>query len=318
MAFDGPMQKEEETVSAECQNGRLSGAFRTATIIAVTGVLALVGCAKNNDTVEANNDVSKCAEKFKDIPTTMPVTNKDAGTLIVGTNPPYKPNEFKDETGKLVGFDIDLTDAVAAELGYKTDYRESSFDTIIPSIEGCNYDLGVSSFTDNKEREKTVDFVTYFSAGSSWAQRTGAGIDPDNACGKKVAVQSKTVQETDELPAKNKKCTDAGKPAIQVVPFDSQDLATNAVVLGQADAMSADSPVTAYAIKANPGKLEAAGVVFDSAPYGWPVAKKSKLADAMVAALKSLIANGKYKEIAAKWGLEGGMITEPQINGATS
>jgi polar amino acid transport system substrate-binding protein len=311
------MQKEEGTVSAECQKGgRLSVALRTATILAVTGVLALAGCAKNDDTVKANEDVSKCAEKFKDIPTTMPVTNKNAGTLIVGTNPPYKPNEFTDETGKLVGFDIDLTDAVAAELGYKTDYREASFDTIIPSIEGCNFDLGVSSFTDTKEREKTVDFVTYFSAGSSWAQRAGAGIDPDNACGKKVAVQSKTTQETD-LQERSKKCTDAGKPAITVIPFDSQDLAANAVVLGQADAMSADSPVTAYAIKANPGKLEPSGVVFASAPYGWPVAKKSKLSEALLAAMKSVIASGKYKEIAAKWGLEDGMITDPVINGAT-
>ena len=96
-------------------------------------------------------------------------------------------------------------------------------------------------------------------------------IDPNNACGKKVAVQATTTQEIEELPAKSKACTDAGKPAIEIVPFDGQDAATNAVVLGQADAMSADSPVTAYAIKQSNGKLEAAGEIFSSAPYGWPV-----------------------------------------------
>ena len=85
------------------------------------------------------------------------------------------------------------------------------------------------------------------------------------------------MQETDELPAKSKACTDGGKPAIEILKFDGQDQATNAVVLGQADAMSADSPVTSYAIKQSNGKLEASGEVFDSAPYGWPVKKGSPL-----------------------------------------
>ena len=117
----------------------------------------------------------------------------------------------------------------------------------------------MSSFTDTKEREQTVDFVTYFCAGILWAQRPGTRIDPNNACGKKVAVQATTTEETEELPAKSKACTDAGKPPIEIVKFDGQDAATNAVVLGQADAMSADSPVTLYAIKQSNGKLEQAG-----------------------------------------------------------
>lgn len=176
----------------------------------------------------------------------------------------------------------------------------------------------MSSFTDTKEREQSVDFVTYFSAGSLWAQRVGGGIDPENACGKKVAVQATTVQETDELPARSKKCTDAGQPAIEIVPFDGQDAATNAVVLGQVDAMSADSPVTLYAIKQSNGKLEKAGEVFDSAPYGWPVAKGSPLAQSLQQALQHLIDNGEYEKIAANWGLEDGTIDKPAINGAVS
>ena len=89
------------------------------------------------------------------------------------------------------------------------------------------------------------------------AARRAPGSTPSNACGKKVAVQATTTQETEELPAKSKACTDAGKPPIEIVPFDGQDAATNAVVLGQADAVSADSPVILYAIKQSNGKLEA-------------------------------------------------------------
>ena len=119
-------------------------------------------------------------------------------------------------------------------------------------------------------------------------------------------------------PRSSKKCTDAGKPAIEILKFDSQDAATNAVVLGQADAMSADSPVTLYAIKQSNGKLETAGETFDSAPYGWPVKKGSPLAQSLLQALEHLIETGTYKQIAANWGVEAGMIDKPVINGAIS
>ena len=131
-------------------------------------------------------------------------------------------------------------------------------------------------------------------------------------------MQATTTQETDELPAKSKACTDAGKPAIEIVKFDGQDAATNAVVLGQADAMSADSPVTPYAIKQSNGKLEPAGEIFDSAPYGWPVKKGSPLAQSLQQALEHLIETGDYKTIATNWGVEKGMIDKPVINGAIS
>lgn len=148
--------------------------------------------------------------------------------------------------------------------------------------------------------------------------KVGAGINPTDACGKKVAVQATTYQDTDELPAKSKACTDAGKPAIEIVKFDSQDAATNAVVLGQTEAMSADSPVTSNAIKETKGKLEAAGEIFDAAPYGWPVKKGSPLAQSLQKALEHLIESGDYKTIATNWGVENGMIDKPVINGAVS
>ncbi len=281
--------------------------------------MVLAGCSSSPESSEPTTETTAAqADKVDAIAETVPEDIKSTGKLIVGVNIPYAPNEFKDPSGKIVGFDVDLMNAVASTLGLTAEYREADFARIIPSIQGGTFNAGMSSFTDTKEREQTVDFVTYFSAGSLWAQRAGSGIDPENACGKKVAVQATTTQETDELPARSKKCTDAGQPAIEVIPFDSQDAATNAVVLGQADAMSADSPVTLYAIKQSNGKLEKAGDVFDSAPYGWPVAKGSPLAQSMLQALEHLIETGAYKQIAANWGLEDGMIDKPVINGAIS
>ena len=111
---------------------------------------------------------------------------------------------------------------------------------------------------------------------------------------------------------------DAGETGIPNVTVTLYDAATNAVVLGQVDAMSADSPVTAYAIKQSNGKLEPAGELFDAAPYGWPVKKGSPLAQSLQKALEHLISTGDYKTIASNWGVEKGMIEKPVINGATS
>ncbi len=291
-------------------------------MVTVAGALTLSGCAKNSESGSGGSagptqsTVAVTPQTVEEIAATVPEDIRKSGKLVVGVNIPYTPNEFKDSDGKIVGFDVDLMNAVAATMGLTADYRESDFAKIIPSIDGGTYNVGMSSFTDTKEREKQVDFVTYFSAGTQWAQRQGSAVDPNNACGKKVAVQATTVQETDELPAKSKKCVDAGQPEIEIIKFDGQDAATNAVVLGQADAMSADSPVTAWAIKQSNGKLEAAGPVFDSAPYGWPVKKGSPLAASLQKALEHLIKSGDYKTIATNWGVESGVIDKPVINGA--
>lgn len=293
---------------------------RAAAVFAMAGALAISGCAKSSETGTGPMTTSVAVEAatVEEIAATVPEDIRKSGKLVVGVNIPYAPNEFKDADGKIVGFDVDLMNAIASTLGLTAEFREADFAKIIPSIQQGTYNVGMSSFTDTKERQKSVDFVDYFSAGILWAQRPGAPINPNDACGKKVAVQATTTQETDELPAKSKKCVDAGKPAIEIVKFDSQDAATNAVILGQVDAMSADSPVTAYAIRQSNGKLEAAGEIFEAAPYGWPVAKGSPLAESLSKALEHLMTTGDYKTIASNWGVESGMIDKPAINGATS
>ena len=291
--------------------------WRLTAVFAVSGALALSGCTTNTDTSgPATETQATKADKVDSIANMVPEDIKASGKLIVGVNVPYTPNEFKDPSGKIIGFDVDLMNAIAATLGLTADFREAGFDKIIPAIQGGTFNVGMSSFTDTKEREKSVDFVTYFSAGSLWARRPGTDITPETACGKKVAVQATTTQEVTELPSRQKACAEAGKPGIEILKFDGQDQVTNAVVLGQADAMSADSPVTLYAIKQSNGKLEQTGEVFDSAPYGWPVKKGSALAAALQKALEHLIESGDYKTVASNWGVEQGMIDKPVINGA--
>ncbi len=294
------------------------------TLILLPIVLALGACSNNDQQAGSgpgatgSGNVVESVSKDVALANAVPERVKSAGKLIVGVNQPYAPNEYLDENGKLVGFEVDMMDATGKVLGLNTDYRQSAFDRIIPAITSGTYDVGLSSFTDTKERQKSVDFVNFFNAGIQWAAPAGKTVDPENACGLRVAVQTATVEDTDDVPNRSRACVKAGKPAINLLRFDSQDDATNAVVLGKADALSADSPVSAYAVKRSGGKLALAGAITDAAPYGWPMAKDSPLVASLQKALQTLMDNGTYDKICAKWGLQAGAIRAATVNGATS
>ena len=288
-------------------------------VLAVAAALVLSGCVDNSAPAgPAASGSATVVTKDAAAVALLPAKIAKAGKLLIGIDPTYPPNEFKDASGTPIGWEVEMMDAVAGKLGVKAEYAVSKFDTIIPSITGGKYDLGLSSFTDNTDREKVVDFVNYYTAGILWASATGKTVDPNNACGLKVAVQATTFQDTDEIPAKSKACTDAGKPAIQALKFDTQDQATNAVALGQADAMSADSPVTLYGVEQLKGKLQVAGKSFEVAPYGLAVNKGDTLQKALQKALQSLVDDGTYKKILDKWGVADGGISKITINAAAN
>lgn len=293
------------------------GLDRTAGLL-LAGSLVLSGCVRNAedpDLPSAADTIANVA-KVDAIAATVPAKIRASGRLVVAVNVPNPPDEFRDPRGKIVGFAVDLMDAVAATLGLTAVYREADFEKIIPTVRAGSYDVGVASFADTVQREQVVDFVTYFMAGTTWAQRTGHPVDPDNACGLRVSVQSTTIADTHELPAKSAACVRAGKPPIEKVPFDGQDVVTNALVLGRVDAMMADYPTVMWAIERTGGKLEAAGELVKNVPYGWPVAKGSPLAESLLLALRHLIETGAYQSIATVWGMQSGMIDTPVINGA--
>lgn len=249
---------------------------------------------------------------------TVPADIRATGRLVVGVNVPYAPNEFMNSSGAIVGFDVDLMNAVARTLGLAADYQETAFDSILPSVGAGTFNVGMSSFSDTKERESAADFVTYFRAGTLWAQRAGSSVDPNAACGLKVGVANGSIQGTTDIPVKSDACVATGLSPIKKVVYPRQDDLTAALIAGKIDAMTADSPVTGFAIKLSRGALVPAGDIFDSTPYGWPVAKGSALSSSLLQALEHLMQTGEYKAIATNWGVDKGMIDKPVINGAIS
>jgi polar amino acid transport system substrate-binding protein len=245
----------------------------------------------------------------------LPQSIKDAGVIKIGTDSTYAPSEFLAGDGKTIqGFDIDVFNAVAAKFGIKAEFQTADFASIINGVNGKKYDIGISSFTINADRKKQVTMVSYFSAGTQWASAAGnaKAVDPENPCGKTIAVQTGTVQDTDDLPAREKKC---GANKINILRYKDQGQATSAVVSGKADAMLADSPVVAYAVKQSAGKLATLGDIYEAAPYGYVLPKaETDFAAAIVEALKATEQDGSYKAALAKWGVEQGAITDFAVN----
>lgn len=295
---------------------------RTPLVVAgiAAASLALAACGSNslsnggptaNATVKSSVDAAAAA--------LVPAAIKSKGTLTVGMDTTYPPVDALAADGQTaVGLDVDLFKAVATTLGLKVTFQTSNFNSIINGVNSGKYDVGVSAFSINADRLKSVHMVSYFTAGTQWATAVGnpKHIAITNACGFNIAVQTATVEQT-EIQARSATCTKAGKPAIHIDPYKAQTNATAAVISGKDDAMLADSPIIAYAVKKSNGKLASLGSIYSSAPYGFVVAKADlPLANAFAAALKVIYANGSYTKILEAWGATQGAITNFSVDPA--
>jgi polar amino acid transport system substrate-binding protein len=253
----------------------------------------------------------------------VPASIKSKGTLTVAADASYAPDEFVGPDGHtVVGMDADLSKALAAVMGLKANVVNATFATIIPGLAAGRYDMGASSFTDTKAREKTVDFVDYANVGESFYTKTTGGTSIStiaDICGLTVSVESGTTEESDAK-TQSGKCTKAGKKAVTVLVYNTQTEANLAVSSGRAQLGFADTPVAAYQVKQSSGGFKLVGAAYAPAPYGLAIPKTPGLAPAVLAAMKALESNGTYSSIFAKWGLQGIEIPASQvkINGATS
>ncbi len=297
-----------------------SRGLANAVVVGAGVALSVTACGSDSLSSAGGSSTKSVASATADsaLAAKLPDKVKTAKKIVVGTDASYAPSEFLAADGKTVqGFDIDLFKAVGQKFGVDVEFVPSSFDSIIAGVSTGKYDVGVSSFTINDERKKQVNMVSYYSAGTQWATQKGnpKQVSPDSPCGLKIAVQTGTVQEEEDLPKRQKACTDAGKPKFTIQSYQGQDEATAAVATGKADAMLADSPVGAYAVLQSDGALMTIGDVYDSAPYGYVIPKdQSDFATAITEALKALKSDGTYDKVLEKWGVKSGGISDFAVN----
>jgi polar amino acid transport system substrate-binding protein len=309
---------------------RLTAMLTALAIIAMGAFVA--GCGDDdNDNDTGTGGTSASAEliatpdieqsKDEAIASQVPPAIASKGTLSVAADATYPPDEFIGPDGKtVIGMDADFAKAIAQLMGLEADVQNVTFDAILPGLAAGKYDLGMSSFTDTKEREATVDFVDYLTAGSSIYVSADGGPDAnslDALCGLKVAAERGTTQ-ADQIAEQNKKCTSAGSEGITPVILPDQNGVNLALSSGRADAAMADSPVVAYIVEKSEGQFEVTGGPFPPEPYGIAIPKDNGMAQPVQAAVQALIDNGTYDKVLEYWGLEDGAIDQAGINGAVS
>jgi polar amino acid transport system substrate-binding protein len=283
-------------------------------------VLALAGCGSSKSSTSSSTTTTSTPTVNAAIAAQVPTAIKSKGTLNVATEAQYAPNEFVANDGHtIIGMDPDLVKALAAVMGLKANVINSTFEAIIPGLASGRYDMGASSFTDTKERQKTVDFVTYLSVGQAFLTKANGGPKINTLaelCGHTVSVEKGTV-ELEEAEKQNKKCKSEGKSAAKLLVFPGQNDANLALSSGRSEIDYADSPIIAYQVR-QLGVSVRSSPTFGAAPYGLALPKGNGMAKPVLEALKLLMANGTYNAILKKWELTSAAISNPVIDGAQS
>ncbi|NOZ70689.1 MAG: transporter substrate-binding domain-containing protein [Chloroflexi bacterium] len=237
------------------------------------------------ETVEVEKTV--VVEVTKELPKVEKIT--------VGTNAEYPPFESVDEGGNIIGFDIDLMNAIAKAAGFEVEFVNTRWDGIFVALASGEFDAVISAATITDERKQTVDFsAPYFNAGQTLAVKIGSDIKSvDDLSGKRVGVQLGT---TGDIWASEN--TDA-----EVVRYDEITLAFQALAQGDIDAVINDAPTSAAIIKANPEMgVTIVGEPFTEEFYGIAVNKnRPEVLAAINAGLATVRATGEYDEIYNKW-----------------
>lgn len=294
-----------------------------STGLLVVGALTLTGCttaSQQNAAVSPSSssfDVSTI-QKDATLAAAVPQALRDKGTMVMGADTTYAPAEYLggSDGQTPIGYDVDLVKAIGALLGLKVQVQSAAFTSILPSL-GPKYDLSASSFFITNQRKQAANFVSYLDAGTQWAVQKGnpKKFSLDDICGRSVAVQTGSFQETKDLVDRNNKCLAAGKPAIKIVSLQNQTDVSTRLVNGSVDAMPAGSITIAYAITQTKGQIEALGAAYDASPVGIAVAKNDlPLTDVVAKAMNKLIENGDYKKILDQWGVGSVAVTKAEVN----
>ncbi len=227
-------------------------------------------------------------------------TSGGLGTVKVGTNAEYPPFESVDANGKIIGFDIDLMNAVGKAGGFTPEFVNTRWDGIFVALASGEFDAVSSAVTITDERKQTVNFSDpYFNAGQMIAVKNGSPVaKPEDLTGKKVGVQLGT---TGDLWISEQ--ADSGKIAADVKRYDEVTLAFQALANGDIDAIVNDAPTSADIIKANPQwGVSLVGTPFTDEFYGFAVRKeRADVLKAINEGLAKVKASGEYDKIYETW-----------------
>jgi polar amino acid transport system substrate-binding protein len=251
----------------------------------------------------------------------VPQSYKDKGELTVAMDLHYPPTTFlADDNTTPIGLNPDIARLVAKKLGLKLKFVQSSFDTIIPGIEGGRYDFTATSMSPTPERLKVLDMIDYFNGGLSVAVSTGnpLGLSNDNLCGKNIAVTKGSNAQLKHLPNISEwTCTSQGKPAINGITLPNVQEALTQLASKRIDGILYDTPALVWAQEQQPKAFTLLTPQVDTRTehiVTVALKKGSPLTPALQAAVQSVLESPEYQKSLDNWGLSAGAIKEAKLN----
>ncbi|WP_030942056.1 ABC transporter substrate-binding protein [Streptomyces sp. NRRL S-646] len=286
----------------------LSFSRRSVSVLAgatAAAALALAGCSGGSGDTDA-------AAKPASVKVPSGALVK-SGQITYCSDISAPPLTYYDAAQKPVGAEIELGGALAAELGVKANWANTSFNGIIPALQAKQCDAIISQLYIKPEREKVVDFVPYMYASNTLvvAEKNAKAIkSADDLCGKKAAGQTGTTV-VQYLTDQSKKCTAAGKPKIDVRQFTKDSDALQQLRLGLVDSYGTTLETAAYVLKQQPGTFSLVGAPFNRIKVGAATRRDdAALHDALTKALAAVSKSGTYDAILKKWNLSGDDIAD--------
>ncbi|WP_376705951.1 ABC transporter substrate-binding protein [Mesorhizobium sp. ISC25] len=256
----------------------------------------------------------------EDLRAGLPEEIRTAGKITAVNNGSFPPYEIVTGT-ELTGATKDISDAIGQLLGVEVDHASvAGLPALLSGINAGRYQFAMGPVGDYPDRQKSNDFIDWVREYVVFAVEKGnpqAITSLDTACGKRIAVMSGGSAEK-VIKQQAQKCTEGGKPAVEVQSFTDQPSSILAVRSKRSDAFfSSQAPLT-YFVEQAKGQLELAGVGqangFKDIYQGAVVKKGSPLGGVLLDAFKILMKNGTYAAVMKKWGLEKNMIDAPGIN----
>lgn len=267
-----------------------------AASLAFAGALALTGCGNSDTPADAAGSADASGSDTMQL-----VTD---GTLTIGTSAEYEPFEYM-EDGEYKGFDLELAQAIADDLGLELKIENVDFDTIVPGVaSGTKYDMGIAAITATPEREKEVGFTdSYYMDDQAIVtmadntEITGDNYaDALNAEGVKIAVQSGS---TAEAFAKE------NFPNAELVPFKNATDCFAAVQSSQANALVTNRSVAAQLVATSFSNEQVIKQISTGEEYAIAVNKdNTALLDALNDSIAKLTEDGTVDELMTKYNIK--------------
>jgi polar amino acid transport system substrate-binding protein len=241
----------------------------------------------------------------------LPDQYKKNGVKVAAFND-WPPDEFV-ENGELKGWSIDMAKAMSAKLGVEFHVTGTSFEVIIPGLSSGRFDAGFSSFGVTAERLKALDFIPQRMEGTAYAFLSSKPLTIQkeaDLCGHSIAVLTGAWDFQFLTKVSKETCTDKGLKPIDLQQFTTQNAAELAVSSGRVEMTAAGSAKLAYLAKQT-GTFSLSELTSNAVYNGIGVRKGDPLGTALEKALQSLMDDGTYKALMAKWGVDKqGMLTK--------